>query len=146
MNFISTFIIGVLFIIGILLIIWSISLKCKSRYLINKCTEKCEGIIIKLNEIEIDQHTYSGGRWFKTKSYVPIYEYEVQKEKYKIKGTNGSGFKIGDIASINYNPENPKECYIDGYSFNAWIVPLIIGIICIIMTSFFGLLIKLIFG
>lgn len=133
--------------IGIVLIIWGISLKYKNFCFINKCSEICNGILIKLNEIEIGHQVNndSSSRWHTIKSDVPIYEYEVSGVKYKVKGTNGYGFKLGDIVKINYNPKNPNECYIDGYSFKAWMVLLIIGIILIIMSFLFYLMFKLIF-
>ena len=147
MNLIIIITICILFTLGILFIIWGISFKYKNFRLINKCSETCSGVLIKLDEIEIDHQVNNDSlsRWYTIKSDVPIYEYEVSGIKYKVKGTNGYGFKLGDTIKINYNPKNPNECYIDGYSFNAWIVLLIIGIILIIMSFLFYLMFKLIF-
>lgn len=143
MNLVSIIILCVSCFIGIIFIIWSISFKHKVNHLTKECTNTCKGTLTRINEIEID-HSTSNGKWYTTKSYVPIYEYEVQGEKYQIKGTNGSGFKIGDIVEINYNPRKPEECYIEGYSFIFWIILLIIGIIILVMTLGFAFLIKLI--
>ena len=146
MEFISTFIVIILFVIGILFIVCGIRFKHKSFSLINKCTNSCDGILIKIEEIKINQRVNGDGRKYTRKSYVPIYEYKVQENKYTIKGTNGSGFKIGDVEKINYNPENPEQCYIEGYSFAAWKILLIIGIVILVMSiGFFGLS-KLIFS
>ncbi len=130
--------------IGIIFIVWSISFKYKSDLLINKFTNKCNGSLIKIDEITINHHE-SDEKWWSSKSYVPVYEYEIQGTKYKIKGTNGRGFKVRDSVEINYNPENPKECYIEGYSFKIWIALLILGIIFIIMALGFFFIFKLIF-
>ncbi len=146
MNFIIIIAMCVLFIIGLIFIIWAISFKYKSFRLVNKCSESCNGILIKIEEIEIIHSVNNDSlRRYTTKSDVPIYEYEVSGIKYKIKGTNGHGFNLGDIVKINYNPKNPNECYIDGYSFKSWIVLLIIGIILLIMSFIFYLMFKLIF-
>ncbi len=145
MNLVSILIICILFIMGVLFIVWGISFKYTTNRLVNKCTSQCKGILVKLKEIKIYHSDSDSKRWYPIKSDVPIYEYEVQGKKYTIKGTNGHGFKIGDVVQINYNPENPSECYIDGYSFKLWIVLLIFGIIFIIMTLLFYFLIKFIF-
>ena len=58
-----------------------------------------------------------------------------KKNKYKMKGTNGTGFKIGDVVKINYNPQKPEQCYIEGYSFIAWKMLLIIGLIILVMST-----------
>jgi len=143
---ISMFITIFLCIIGILFIVWSISFKYSCIRLVNKCTNSCEGILVKINEIKMWHQINNDGRWYYTISYVPIYEYEVQGNKYKIKGSNGEGFKIGEVVKINYNPQKPKQSYIDGYSFKSWKVLLIIGIAILIMSFGFILLIKLIFN
>ena len=80
MELISASIIIILFIIGILFIIWSISYKYKTSVLVKKCTNRCDGTLIKINEIEINHQNDEAGRWYTTKSYVPIYEYKVQKK------------------------------------------------------------------
>lgn len=145
MNLVSIIIVCIIFFIGIMLVIWGISFKYKSYHLMKKCKNKCRGILKEIDEIEIDHSNLLEGKLHTTKSYVPTYEYEVQGKIYKIKGTNGSGFKIGDIVEINYNSENPEECYIEGYSFILWIVLLIIGIIFLIVALGFVFLIKLVF-
>lgn len=94
------------------------------------------GILIEIKEIEIP-HISSTDRWVYTKSYVPTYEYEVGLKKYRIKGSNGSGFRKGDTVKIYYNPSNPKECYIEGYSFGIWKVLLLLGIVFIVMALVF---------
>lgn len=146
MELIIGFIIISLFIIGILFIIWSLCFKYKNFILVNKCTNRCDGTLIKINEIKINRRINGDGRWYSTKSYVPIYEYKVQENKYKIKGTNGTGFKIGDVVKINYNPQKPEQCYIEGYSFTAYKILLIIGIIILVMSIGFIFLFKLIFN
>ena len=54
--------------------------------------------------------------------YFPIYEFEVNGEKYKIRDTTGhtnqNNFEIGSIVEIKYNPENPEECYKEGDFFS----------------------------
>lgn len=146
MNLISITIICLSFIIGIILIIWGTIEKLKIRNLINKCVNKCEGTLIKINEIEIEHYRNNDSLLRdKIKSYVPIYQYYVKGQIYKIKGTNGSGFKIGDIVLINYNPQNPSESYIVGYSFNIYKVILILGVIFIFMSVIFFILMKIAF-
>ncbi|MCX4255192.1 MAG: hypothetical protein OSJ63_08040, partial [Bacilli bacterium] len=76
---------------------------------------------------------------------VPVYQYCVKGQIYKINGTNGSGFKIGDVININYNPQNPSESYIAGYSFMAYKAILILGIIFIFVALIIFILIKLVF-
>lgn len=134
MELIITLTIIILFIIGGVFIIWGISFKNKTRHLYNECIGKCNCILIEIKEIEINHQINDKGRHYSTKSYVPIYEYEVQGNKYKIEGTNGTGFKIGDVVEINYNPEKPEQSYIEGYSFASWRVLQIIGIIILIMA------------
>lgn len=130
MNFGSVII---LFIIGIILIRWGINIKLENKRLFNKCVNKCEGILIKINEKEMDHVNINNSNQYKTKSYVPIYQYCVEGKLYRIKGTNGSGFKVGDVVEINYNPENPSESYIEGYSLTIfWKMLLLLGIIFII--------------
>ena len=146
MELILVFTITFLCIIGVLFIIWSISFKYVNMRLISKCTDRCDGVLIKTNEIEIPHQVNGDGRWYYSKSYVPIYEYEVQGNKYKIKGTNGKEFKIGNVVKIKYNPKNPKQSYIEGYSFTAWKILLIIGILILIMSIGFIILSKLIFN
>lgn len=146
MELILVFTITVLCIIGISFIIWGISFKYSNLHLVSKCTGRCEGVLIKINEIEIPHQVNGDGRWYYSKSYVPIYEYEVQGNKYKIKGTNRKEFKIGNVVKINYNPQNPKQSYIEGYSFTAWKTLLIIGILILVMSIGFIILIKLIFN
>ena len=71
---------------------------------------------MRFKNIEIPHQVNGDGRWYYSKSYVPIYEYEVQGNKYKIKGINRKEFKIGNVIKINYNPQKPKQSYIEGYS------------------------------
>lgn len=146
MDLISIIIICLLFIIGIILIVWGIIVKLKDNHLINKCVNKCEGTLIKINEIEIEHYRNNDSLIRdKIKSYVPVYQYCVKGQIYKTKGTNGSGFKIGDAVNINYNPQNPSESYIAGCSFMAYKAILILGIIFIFVALILFILIKLVF-
>ena len=73
MDLISIIIICLLFIIGIILIVWGLIVKLKDNRLINKCVNKCEGTLIKINEIEIEHYRNNDSLIRdKIKSYVPV--------------------------------------------------------------------------
>lgn len=135
-----------LFFIGIVFIIWGVITNLKNNHLIKNCINKCEGTLIKIEEIEIEHYRNNDSLIRdKIKSYVPVYQYYVEGKIYKIEGTNGSGFKIGDIVNINYNPQNPAESYIAGYSFKAYKIIMVLGIIFILMSLILFTLAKLVF-
>lgn len=134
---------------GIICITLSAYLWHKANYLITKCTSNCKGV---LNEIykELSEYRDKDGHTHKQIYYFPIYEFEVNRKKYKIRDTTGNvsqkNFKIGKIVEIKYNPENPEECYKEGDAFSkVWLAFLIFGIICIIEGIGIGFLIKVIF-
>lgn len=135
--------------IGVMCIILSIWLRHKANNLITKCTSNCKGVLNEICE-KLREYQDEDGHYRKKKYYFPIYEFEVNGKKYKIRDTTGNvrekNLKIGEIVEIKYNPENPEECYKEGDAFSkAWLVFLIAGIICIIEGIGIGFLIKVIF-
>ena len=134
---------------GIIFIAISVYLRRKANNLIKKCTSNCKGI---LNEMSKELRVYRDDDGHKHKKifYFPIYEFEVNGKKYKIKDTTGydgqENLKIGKSVEIKYNPENPEECYKEGDAFSkVWVVFLIVGIIGIIEGIGIGYLIKVMF-
>ena len=123
-------------IAGILSIAISIFLRKKSTNLIKKCTSSCKGVLTTIVERE-KEYSNSSNDYQKIKGYFPVYEFEVNEKKYSISDTTGTtrpeDIKIGTVVKINYNPQNPEECYKKGdYFSKAWLIFLIVGIICII--------------
>lgn len=135
---------------GAMCITLSMYLKRKANNLIVKCTSTCKGVLNEICE-KLREYRDEDGRHNRKKIYYfPIYEFEVNEKKYRIRDTTGNlsleNFKIGEIVEIKYNPENPEECYKEGDSFSkVWLVFLIVGCICIIEGIGIGFLIKIIF-
>lgn len=134
---------------GTICIGFGILLKYKLKKLIVKCTSNCKGILSEIYE-ESKEHRNKNGRYCEKTYYFPIYEFEVNGKKYKIRDTAGNMYKesfhIGDTVEIKYNPENPNECYKEGDVFSkVWIIFLVIGIICVIEGIGIGLLIRFMF-
>lgn len=133
---------------GVMCITLSMYLRHKANILITKCTSKCKGVLKEICE-NLREYREDGYNYEKI-YYFPIYEFEVNGKKYKIRDTTGDisqeNLKIGKIIEIKYNPNNPEECYKEGDVFSkAWVIFLIAGIICIIEGLGIGFLIKLIF-
>lgn len=134
---------------GAMCITLSIYLRHKANNLIIKCTSTCKGVLNEICE-QLREYRDEYGHNRKKIYYFPIYEFEANGKKYKIRDTTGNfsqeNFKIGKIIEIKYNPENPEECYKEGDVFSkVWLVFLIVGIICIIEGIGIGFLIKVIF-
>lgn len=131
---------------GIICIALSAYLKYKANKLMSKCTSSCTGVLNEICEkLKSDRDTdgYTRKRIF----YFPIYEFEVNGKKYKIRDTTGNisqeNFEIGKNVEIKYNPENPEECYKKGDIFSKiWLVFLIAGILSIIDGLGIGYLIQ----
>ena len=137
---------------GIIFIALAIYLKSKTDSLITKCTSMCNGISNQIGEIIRETHNNldNGPLYLKEKFYFPIYEFEVQGKKYKTRGTleydAQEKIKLGEIVKINYNPENPEECYKEGDPLpKAWLIFLIVGFTIIIVGLLTGFLISKIF-
>ena len=134
---------------GIIFISLSMYLWYKANHLITKCTSNCQGVLTEICE-ELREYRDEDNHHRKKIYYFPIYEFEISGKKYKIRETTGNisqeNLEIGKVVEIKYNPENPEECYKKGDAFSkAWLVFLIVGIICIIEGVGIGLLIKVIF-
>ena len=134
---------------GVIFITYGIYLKYKANVLVTKCTRSCNGVLNEVIEI-LRRYRDEDGYYRKKIFYFPVYEFEVNGEKYKIRDTTGNfcseNFEIGKIVEIKYNPKNPNECYKLGDVFSkVWLVFLIVGIICIVEGIGIGFLIKVIF-
>lgn len=108
----------------------------KAKDLIKKCNSKCNGTLIQIGE-ELNEVKDSDGHYRTRRYFFPIYEFEVQGKKYKIRGTMANSsqekFEVGEIVEINYNPDNPEESYREGDIFSkVWLIFVIIGIVAII--------------
>lgn len=105
-NLIST----LLFCVALMIIFGGIYLQ-KSIHLTKVCTQETESTIVEITtRKESEGHLY-------TTYYYPVLSYTVDGKEYKGEGDksrNSSEYGIGDIVSIRYNPENPKEFYMIG--------------------------------
>lgn len=149
MNLFSLIWICAFCLVGIMCITLSVYLLHKANNLIAKCTSNCTGTLNEICE-KLREYRDEDGHNRKKIYYFPIYEFEVNGKKYKIRDTMGNfspkNLKIGKTVEIKYNPEKPEECYKEGDAFSKiWLVFLIVGIICIVEGIGIGLLIKAIF-
>lgn len=121
-------------LIGIALTIYSIKLvhddKDKKVYYI-----LTEATIVDYKKVE----SSDGGT-----SYAIVAEYEVNGEKHQIsprisKNMNSLPEK-GSTVQIRYNPDSPEEAIFE--KDNTWLIVLIFGIVCIVISGIFILALK----
>ena len=107
MNSKSLWIPGILFVLGIAAAYFTAIYIRQS-----KCTARAKGTI---TEVDLEKHLPShGGDQYVLHISFPAGGETITTEK-RFPTVKGS-FKKGDEVTINYNPKNPRRCYIEGYA------------------------------
>lgn len=117
---------------GLFILMGALSFK-KESHLRRVCTSVAQAKIVAI-EKELDENSTIDT----TKKYVytSIYEYTVGERVLRVKGMSSKArHKIGDIAQIHYNPDDPSEFYIGGSSgfSNIGAILTIIGLLIILL-------------
>ena len=111
-----------LIIVGIIFIIGGGYVSIRSIWERKVCTEIIEATIVGM-ETRTTHEDDRDGRGYTTQTRIyPIYEYEVNGEKYKKRSSHGGmRMMLGEKIQIHYNPNNPSEAVIPA-SYNYTIV------------------------
>ena len=94
---------GIFMGIGIILALVCILVTNTMKDKYDRCTETTTGIVIK-NVINDDG------------AYAPIFRYEVDGQEYEDKSsfsTKPAKYDVGEEVEVHYNPDKPKEYYVD---------------------------------
>ncbi len=101
-----------LIIVGIIFIIGGGYVSIRSIWERKVCTEIIEATIVGM-ETRTTHEDDRDGRGYTTQTRIyPIYEYEVNGEKYKKRSSHGGmRMMLGEKIQIHYNPNNPSISY-----------------------------------
>ena len=109
--FIAYLLVGIVIVLIGLLLIGTGSRKKR------RCSASTSAVIVEI-EKEDDESAREGTK--KKYSYTPIYEFTVNGTTVRKSGGiyshNKKKFRVGDTASVKYNPENPEEFLVNGKS------------------------------
>ena len=97
-------------IISVIMTIYYINL----NIIRSRCTGETEGILIYADERgEMDLNTRKYVPYF-----VPVYEYNIDGKIYQTEAMeysrDESDFPLNSVGKVKYNPEDPRECFING--------------------------------
>ena len=97
-------------IIAVIMTIYHIVL----RIIRNRCTGETEGILIYADE----RGEYDPSLKKYVSYYVPVFEYKIEGQIYKTEASEysreASDFPLKSIGRVEYNPDDPRECFING--------------------------------
>ena len=83
----------------------------------NRCTATASAMIV---EVQVEKDEVASENTHKKHAYTPIYEFVaggniIQKDG-GIYSHNKREFRVGDTATVKYNPDNPEEFLVNGKS------------------------------
>ena len=103
----------ILIISGIIFVIMSIY-KIYLHIKRSRCTCETEGILIYADE----RGEYDPSLKKYVSYYVPVFEYKIEGQIYKTEAPeysrDASDFPLRSIGRVEYNPDDPRECFING--------------------------------
>ncbi len=121
---------------GLLIVFGLISIFLLSRLddkRIQRCTERTDAVVVKIKQ--------KGKVEDKSAEYVTDFEYtiddNVQTSRYTLRTDMGMGTKV----TLNYNPEDPSEYYIDGIDKNSnnsritGIIAIAVGLVVVVIAG-----------
>jgi len=110
--------------LGLLLIVAGVLLAARSLFIVVG-QPVVTGTIAQIDTIEADSAAPAGSVDSKVQ-FVPIIQYRVGDQSYKIKGQSANKYttyQVGQVVSVRYNPQHPEQGQVD--SFQApWLGPI----------------------
>ena len=103
----------------------------------NRCTASASAVIV---EVQAEKDEAGSENTHKKFTYTPIYEFVVNgniiRKNGGIYSHNKKDFKVGDAATVKYNPDKPEEVLVNGKSGGKGfgIALLLFGLVIIAIT------------
>ena len=132
--------------LGVIFLLMGINMNAKNKELAENCTEEVQGVV---SDFYVSGQYYrnSDDEMVDERLYHPIFEYEVNNEKYRQQSPTGKSkkrFAAGESITVMYNPANPDEYYVPADVYAAKTGNMVIGFGSF-MIAFLGFLLIMAF-
>ena len=104
-------------LVGIVIVLLGFLSIRKGSHMKNRCTASASAVIV---DVQAEKDEAGSENTHKKYTYTPIYEFVVNGNTIRKSGGvyshNKKQFKVGDTATVKYNPNKPDEFLINGKS------------------------------
>ena len=104
-------------LVGVVIVLLGFLSIRKGSHTKNRCTASASAVIV---EVQAEKDEAGSENTHKKYTYTPIYEFVVNGNTIRKSGGvyshNKKQFKVGDTATVKYNPNKPDEFLINGKS------------------------------